>query len=43
MLDINLLRRDLDAVVARLAQRKAPQPFLDVERFSALEAECFFD
>ncbi len=39
MLDINLLRRDLDAVVARLAQRKNPQPFLDVERFSALEAE----
>ncbi len=39
MLDINLLRRDLDAVVARLALRKTPQPFLDVDRFSALEAE----
>ena len=39
MLDINLLRRDLDAVVARLALRKSPQPFLDVDRFSALEAE----
>jgi seryl-tRNA synthetase len=39
MLDINLLRRDLAGVVARLEQRKNPQPFLDVDRFSALEAE----
>jgi len=39
MLDINLLRKDLDGVVARLATRKSPQPFLDVERFRALEAE----
>jgi seryl-tRNA synthetase len=39
MLDINLLRRDLDAVVARLHTRKNPQPFLDVERFRALENE----
>ena len=39
MLDINLLRRDLAAVIARLEQRKNPQPFLDVERYSALEAE----
>ena len=39
MLDINLLRRDLDGVVARLSRRKNPQPFLDVERFTALEAE----
>jgi seryl-tRNA synthetase len=39
MLDINLLRKDLDAVLARLATRKNPQPFLDAERFSALEAE----
>ena len=39
MLDISLLRRDLDAVVARLATRKSPQPFLDVAQFSALEAE----
>ncbi len=39
MLDINLLRHDLDRVVARLSTRKAPQPFLDVERFRALEAE----
>ncbi len=39
MLDINLLRRDLPGIVARLEQRKKPQPYLDVERFSALEAE----
>ena len=39
MLDINLLRRDLDAVVARLQRRKNPQPFLDVARYTALEAE----
>ena len=39
MLDITLLRRDLAAVVARLEARKTPQPFLDVARFSALEAE----
>ncbi|WP_028997391.1 serine--tRNA ligase [Azohydromonas australica] len=39
MLDISLLRRDLDAVVARLEARKSPQPFLDVERFRALESE----
>jgi len=39
MLDINLLRRDLDAVVAQLQRRKNPQPFLDVPRYQALEAE----
>ena len=39
MLDINLLRKDLAGVVARLETRKSPQPFLDVERFKALEAE----
>ena len=39
MLDIQLLRRDLNGVVARLAARKNPQPFLDVDRFTALEAE----
>ena len=39
MLDIHLLRRDLPAVIAKLDARKRPQPFLDVERFSALEAE----
>ena len=39
MLDISLLRKDLDAVVARLETRKSPQPFLDVARFRDLEAE----
>ena len=39
MLDINLMRRDLDGVVAQLQRRKNPQPFLDVARYSALEAE----
>ena len=39
MLDINLLRRDLDGVIARLRSRRNPQPFLDEARFAALEAE----
>ena len=39
MLDINLLRNDLDAAVARLETRKKPQPFLNVAVFRALEAE----
>ncbi|MGZ5235935.1 MAG: serine--tRNA ligase, partial [Caldimonas sp.] len=39
MLDITLLRKDLATVVARLETRKSPQPFLDVARFSTLEAE----
>ncbi|MFN3809248.1 MAG: serine--tRNA ligase [Roseateles asaccharophilus] len=39
MLDITLLRKDLDAVIARLNARKNPQPYLDVERYKALEAE----
>jgi seryl-tRNA synthetase len=39
MLDITLLRRDLDGVLQRLQARKTPQPFLDVTRFQALEAE----
>jgi seryl-tRNA synthetase len=39
MLDIQQLRRDLAGVTARLQTRNNPQPFLDVERFSALEAE----
>ena len=39
MLDISFLRRDLDAAVAQLQRRKNPQPYLDVERFRALEAE----
>jgi len=39
MLDINLLRKDLPAVVARLETRKSPQAFLDVEAFQRLESE----
>ena len=39
MLDINLLRRDLDQVVSRLQARKSPQPYLDVAAFQALETE----
>jgi len=39
MLDITLLRKDLDGTVARLLTRKNPQPYLDVERYKALEAE----
>jgi seryl-tRNA synthetase len=39
MLDINLLRRDLDGVVAQLEKRKSPQAFLDRDRYAALEAE----
>jgi seryl-tRNA synthetase len=39
MLDINLLRKDLDNVINRLQTRKNPQAFLDVGAFTALEAE----
>ncbi len=39
MLDIALLRKDLDGVVVRLTTRKNPQPFLDVEVFRRLEGE----
>jgi len=39
MLDIALLRRDLNQVVTRLHTRKNPQSFLDVQRFESLEAE----
>jgi seryl-tRNA synthetase len=39
MLDINLLRKDLDSVVARLQTRKSPQAFLNVDAFTTLEAE----
>ena len=39
MLDINLLRKDLDSVLARLNSRKSPQTFLNVDAFKALEAE----
>ncbi len=34
-----MLRKDLGAVLARLATRKNPQPFLDEAAFTALEAE----
>jgi seryl-tRNA synthetase len=39
MLDITLLRKDLDSVITRLQTRKNPQAFLDVAAFTALEAE----
>jgi len=39
MLDITLLRKDLDSVVKRLQTRKNPQAFLDVDAFTALESE----
>ncbi|MDO5652773.1 MAG: serine--tRNA ligase [Brachymonas sp.] len=39
MLDITLLRKDLDNVIARLQARKNPQTFLDVDAFKALESE----
>jgi seryl-tRNA synthetase len=39
MLDITSLRKDLPGVVARLETRKRPQGFLNVEAFTALEAE----
>ena len=39
MLDILLLRKDLDAAVARLETRKNPQAFLNVDKFRALETE----
>jgi seryl-tRNA synthetase len=39
MLDINLLRRDLDGVITQLEKRKTTQPFLDRDRYAALEAE----
>ena len=39
MLDITLLRKDLAHVISRLETRKSPQPFLDVDRFTALESE----
>jgi seryl-tRNA synthetase len=39
MLDINLLRKDLAHVVARLEARKKPQAFLDVAAYQSLEAE----
>jgi seryl-tRNA synthetase len=39
MLDITLLRKDLASVVAGLETRQKNQPYLDVARFSSLEAE----
>jgi seryl-tRNA synthetase len=39
MLDITLLRKDLNQVVARLETRKSPQVFLNVDAFTALESE----
>jgi len=39
MLDITQIRRDLDGVVAQLQRRKNPQPYLDVQRYKALESE----
>jgi seryl-tRNA synthetase len=39
MLDILQLRKDLDAVIARLETRKQPQPYLDVSAYQALEHE----
>ncbi len=39
MLDTTLLRKDLGAVVAALEKRKKPQLFLDVAKFTSLDAE----
>ena len=39
MLDILLLRKDLDIAIARLETRKTPQAFLNVPAFQALESE----
>ena len=39
MLDLNLLRKDLPAVLAALQSRKNPQPYLDEAAYSRLEAE----
>lgn len=39
MLDITLLRKDLDSAIARLETRKNPQAFLNVDAFRTLENE----
>ncbi|MDY0107614.1 MAG: serine--tRNA ligase [Giesbergeria sp.] len=39
MLDILLLRKDLESAIARLETRKKPQAFLNVEAFQGLESE----
>jgi seryl-tRNA synthetase len=39
MLDVQLLRRDLDGVIAKLDTRQSPQTYLDRALYVALEAE----
>ncbi len=39
MLDTTLLRKDLPGVIAALQKRKNPQLFLDVDKFTQLDAE----
>jgi seryl-tRNA synthetase len=39
MHDVQLLRRDLDGVIAKLETRQSPQTYLDRARYAALEAE----
>jgi seryl-tRNA synthetase len=39
MLDVQLLRRDLDGVIAKLETRQSPQTYLDRALYVALEAE----
>ena len=39
MLDLNLLRKDLPAVLVALQSRKNPQPYLDEAAYSRLETE----
>jgi seryl-tRNA synthetase len=39
MLDTTLLRKDLAGVIAALQKRKNPQQFLDVDKFTSLDAE----
>jgi seryl-tRNA synthetase len=39
MLDVQLLRRDLAGVIAKLETRQSPQTYLDSARYGALEAE----
>jgi seryl-tRNA synthetase len=39
MIDITLLRKDLDSAIARLETRKKPQAFLNVDAFKSMETE----
>ena len=39
MIDIKLLRENMNYVVASLEKRKKPQPFLDVDKFKRLDSE----